>query len=49
MIEDLAIQQKTLLSIPSSPTLEPLTDLDPWTQSLIGVIELGEENPTLFC
>jgi hypothetical protein len=28
------------------PTLEPLTDLDSWTQSLIGVIQLGEENPT---
>jgi Holliday junction resolvase len=28
------------------PTLEPLTDLDSWTQSLIGVIQLGEENQT---
>jgi REase_AHJR-like len=28
------------------PTLEPLTDLDSWTQSLIGVIQLEEENPT---
>jgi hypothetical protein len=26
-------------------TIEPATDLDPWTQSLIGVIQLGEENP----
>lgn len=40
-----SIQQETLSSIPGSPTLEPLTDLDPWTQSLIGVIQLGEENP----
>ncbi|MEH2392212.1 MAG: hypothetical protein V7K21_11340 [Nostoc sp.] len=39
-------QQETLLSIPGTPTLEPLTNLDPWTQSLIGVIQLGKENPT---
>ena len=41
-----SIQQETLLSIPGSPTLEPLTDLDGWTQSLIGVIQLEQENPT---
>ncbi|MEH2119443.1 hypothetical protein [Nostoc sp.] len=41
-----SIQQETLLSIPGTPTLEPLTDLDPRTQSLIGVIQLREENPT---
>ncbi|MEH2398191.1 hypothetical protein [Nostoc sp.] len=41
-----SIQQETLSSTTDSPTLEPLTDLDPWTQSLIGVIQLGEENPT---
>ncbi|MEH2244816.1 hypothetical protein [Nostoc sp.] len=45
-IEKDVTQQETLLSITGSPTLEPLTDLDPWTQSLIGVIQLGEENPT---
>ncbi|MCC5625325.1 hypothetical protein [Nostoc sp. CHAB 5715] len=39
-------QQETLSSITDSPTLEPLTDLDSWTQSLIGVIQLEEENPT---
>jgi len=41
-----SIQQETLSSISPSPTLEPLTELDPWTQSLIGVIQLGEEKPT---
>lgn len=41
-----SIQQETLSSIPLSPTVETLTDLDSWTQSLIGVIQLGEENPT---
>ncbi|MEH2376067.1 hypothetical protein [Nostoc sp.] len=45
-IEKDVAQQETLSSIPPSPTLEPLTDLDPWTQSLIGVIQLGEENTT---
>lgn len=45
-IEKDVTQQETLLSITDSKTLEPLTDLDPWTQSLIGVIQLGKENPT---
>ncbi|HYX14206.1 MAG TPA: hypothetical protein VE944_07530 [Nostoc sp.] len=40
-----SIQQETLSSIAGSPTLEPLTDLDPWVQSLIGVIQLEQENP----
>ncbi len=35
-----SIQQETLSSISPSPTLEPLTELDPWTQSIIGVIQL---------
>jgi hypothetical protein len=39
-----SIQQETSMS-PSS-TEKPLTDLDPWTQSLIGVITLGAENTT---
>jgi hypothetical protein len=39
-----SIQQETLSSIPLNPTLEPLTDLDPWTQSLIDVIQLKQEN-----
>lgn len=41
-----SIQQETLSSISPSPTIKPLADLDPWTQSLIGVIQLGAENPT---
>ncbi|MEH2457163.1 hypothetical protein [Nostoc sp.] len=45
-IEKDVTQQETLLSITDSKTLEPLTDLDPWIQSLIGVIQLGEENTT---
>ncbi|MEH2463435.1 hypothetical protein [Nostoc sp.] len=45
-IEKDVAQQEILSSITDSPTLEPLTDLDSWTQSLIGVIQLGEENPT---
>ncbi|MBD0389475.1 MAG: hypothetical protein ICV54_23970 [Nostoc sp. C3-bin3] len=45
-IEKDVAQQETLSSITDSPTLEPLTDLDSWTQSLIGVIHLEEENPT---
>ena len=45
-IEKDVAQQETLSSITDSPTLEPLTDLDSWTQSLIGVIQLGKENPT---
>jgi hypothetical protein len=40
-----SIQQETLSSIPPQPTLETLSELDPWTQSLIGVIRLESENP----
>ncbi len=39
-----SIQQETL-SVISNPIVEPLTKLDPWTQSLIGVIRLETENP----
>lgn len=42
----ISIQQETLLSISPSPTVKPLTNLDPWTQSLIGVIELNEKEAT---
>jgi hypothetical protein len=42
----ISIQQETLSSTSPSPKVKPLTDLDPWTQSLIGVIELNEEEPT---
>jgi hypothetical protein len=41
-----SIQQETQKSISPSPTIEPLTELAPWTQSLIGVIQLEEENLT---
>jgi hypothetical protein len=40
-----SIQQETLSSIPPQPTLETLSKLDPWTQSLIGVISLDSQNP----
>jgi hypothetical protein len=40
-----SIQQETLSSIPPQSTLETLSELDPWTQSLIGVIRLESENP----
>lgn len=41
-----SIQQETLSSITPSLIVKPLNDLDPWTQSLIGIIQLGAENPT---
>jgi hypothetical protein len=41
-----SIQQETLSSITPNPTVNHIPNLDPWTQSLIGVIQLGEENPT---
>jgi hypothetical protein len=27
-------------------SLKSVTELDPWTQSLVGTIQLGRENPT---
>lgn len=41
-----SIQQETLLSISPSPTIKPLIELAPWTQSLIGVFQLESENLT---
>lgn len=41
-----SIQQETLLSSPPTPNLNSLTGLDPWTQSLISVIQLGTGDPT---
>ena len=38
-----SIQQETLSSIPPSPIRESLTDIHPWTQSLIGLIQLPAE------
>jgi hypothetical protein len=39
-----SIQQETLLSISPTPSVELITDLDPWTQSLIGVIQLNADD-----
>lgn len=41
-----SIQQETLIFNPLTPKTNSLTDLAPWTQSLIGVIHLGTEEPT---
>lgn len=41
-----SIQKETLSSISPSPSAKPITDLDPWTQSLIGVIQLSAEDST---
>lgn len=43
-----SIQQETLSSISASQSLNYLTDLDPWTQSLIGVIQLKSEDTTEY-
>ncbi len=39
-----SIQQETFFSRYPSPSTQPLTDLDPWTQSFIGVIQLEAED-----
>ncbi|MDJ0619155.1 MAG: hypothetical protein QNJ63_20850 [Calothrix sp. MO_192.B10] len=41
-----SIQQETLSSISPGSTIKTLKDLHPWTQSLVGAIQLGAENPT---
>lgn len=41
-----SIQQETLLSKPQALKLDSMTGLDPWTQSLIGVIHLGAGDTT---
>lgn len=41
-----SIQQETLSSTAPNPTINSFADLDPWTQSLIGVISLGAAEPT---
>ncbi|WP_199247124.1 hypothetical protein [[Phormidium] sp. ETS-05] len=40
-----SIQEETLLSNSLNPNAQSLTDIAPWTQSLIGVIQLDDENP----
>ena len=41
-----SIQQETLAFSPSSANTSSSIGLDPWTQSLVGVIELGIQDPT---
>ena len=41
-----SIEQETQVSNSTRTEIEPIVnDLDPWTQSLIGVIQINEENP----
>jgi hypothetical protein len=39
-----SIQQETIASIPSIPNLASIAGLDPWTQSLIGIVPLSSED-----
>jgi hypothetical protein len=41
-----SIQQETSSLNPRQPNLNLASNLDPWTQSLMGVIQLDTENPT---
>jgi hypothetical protein len=41
-----SLQQETLSSISPSATTQPLTNLEPWTQSLIGSIQLDTDYST---
>ena len=41
-----SIQQETLSSSLPTPSTNLFADLDPWTQSLIGVTQLNTEDPT---
>lgn len=41
-----SIQQETLVLNPSTPNANPFVELNPWTQSLIGVVQLDVEEPT---
>ena len=41
-----SIQQETLVFDQPSADTSSLADLDPWTQSLVGVIKLESQNPT---
>ncbi len=41
-----SIQPETLSSISENQTVKSLRDIDPWTQSLIGVIQIEAENMT---
>jgi len=41
-----SIQQETLLFSLPNPSVNSFVSLDPWTQSLMGAIQLVEEDPT---
>lgn len=41
-----SIQQETRANDAPTANENGLTDLDPWTQSLVGVIQLDTDNPT---
>lgn len=41
-----SIQQETLSLSSPNPSVNLVAGLDPWTQSLLGVIQLSTENPT---
>ena len=41
-----SIEQETLSSISPNSTIQPLTNLAPWTQSLIGSIQLDTDYST---
>lgn len=42
----ISIQQDTLLSNSPNSSVKTLAGLDPWTQSLMGTIQLNAEDPT---
>ncbi|NJL82511.1 MAG: hypothetical protein HC890_05330 [Chloroflexaceae bacterium] len=41
-----SIQQETLALSPSTTNVNSFAELNPWTQSLIGVVQLGTEEST---
>lgn len=41
-----SIQQETLILSPPETNVNSFAELNPWTQSLIGVVQLGTEEPT---
>jgi hypothetical protein len=41
-----SIQQETLVLNPPKTNVKYLAELNPWTHSLIGVVQLGTEEPT---
>lgn len=40
-----SIQQETLILNPPKTTINSFAELNPWTQSLIGVVQLDTEEP----